>query len=74
MLGGERPPVAVGQLRRLEGADREELHYQVPGQRFVALESLGDDVRASVVEHDAPVLDLTAVHGEDEASVDEISA
>ena len=44
MLGGERPPVAVGQLRRLEGANREELHYQVPGQRFVALESLGGDV------------------------------
>ena len=72
--GGGGDHVGVVELRGVEGAHCQHLHYQVLGQRFVTLESLGDDVRASVVEHHAPVLDLTAVHGEDEASVDEISA
>ena len=74
MLAEGRSPIAVGQSRRLEGAHREELHYEVPGERFVTLESLRDDIRAGVVQPDPAVLDLTAVHTEDEASIDEIFA
>ena len=58
----------------MERTHREELHYQVLGQRFVTAESLGDDIGAGVVQHDSPVLYLTAVHAEDEAPIDEISA
>ena len=67
-----RSPVREGQLRRIERADTEELHYQLLPERFTGCESLSDHISAGVVEDDVAVLDVATVHAQHEAPVDEI--